>query len=151
MKLEIGESPCYSITGATPARIQLIVQPLMATLLAEHQEHPPLLDDATIDNLMKLDYCQNTLGIKIIYPILRRVEDGKEISGRFGRAKARYYTKKYAGKFYVCNHWQKKDHRANAESLRQFALDIARNNPDDHPGIPALNNHIKALSDYAKS
>lgn len=99
---------------------------------------------------MNLDYCQNTLGIKIIYPILRRVEDGKEISGRSGRAKARYYTKVYAGKFYVCNHWQEKYHRANAESLRKFALDIARNNPD-HPGIPALNNHIKALSDYAKS
>ena len=151
MKLEIGESLCYSITEEPPARLQLIVQPLMATLLDEHQEHSPLLDDATIRNLMNLDYCQNTLGIKIIYPILRRVEDGKEISGRSGRAKARYYAKKYAGKFYVCNHWQKNYHRANAESLHKFALDIAQNNPDNHPGMPALNNHIKALFDYAKS
>ena len=99
---------------------------------------------------MKLDYCQNTLGIKISFPILRRVEDGKEISGRSGLAKARYYTKKYAGKFYVCNHWQNNYHHANAESLHKFALDIAQNNPD-HPGIPALNNHIKASSNYAKS
>lgn len=148
MKLEMGESLCSSIIRNAPARLQDIVQPLMATLL---EEHPSLLDRKTIRSLMKLDYCQNTLGIKINYPILRRIEDGKEITGRSGHPKARYYTKEYAGKFYVCNHWQKKDHRANAESLRQFALDIAQENPDDHPGISALNNHIKALSDYAKS
>lgn len=139
------------ITADAPTRLQDIVQPLMATLLAEHQEHPPLLDEATIDNLMKLDYCRNALRIKISFPILRRVEDGREISGRSGPPRLRYYRDEYAGKFYVCSEWQKNYHRANAESLRQFALDIAQKNPDDHPGMPALNNHIKALSDYAKS
>ena len=131
------------ITADAPAGFQGIVQDLMATLL---EEHPTLLDEATIDNLMKLDYCRNALRIKISFPILRRVEDGRKIN-RYSR----YYKDEYAGKFYVCSEWQKKDHRANAESLRQFALAIAQNNPDDHPGIPALNNHIKALSDYSKS
>ena len=142
MKLEIGESLCYSITEEPPARLQLIVQPLMATLL---EEHPPLLDATTIHKLMDPDHCKNVLGINITnHSLLRVVEDGREISGH-----PRYYTKKYAGKFYVCKEWWA-PHHANAESLRKFALAIAQNNPDN-PGIPALNNHIKALSDCAKS
>lgn len=131
------------ITVDAPAGFQGIVQDLMATLL---EERPTLLDDATIRNLMKLDYCQNTLGIKLSYPILRRVQDGIQIDGY-----SRYYTKAYASEFYVCSQWQRKGHRANAESLHKFALAIAQSNPDDHPGMPALKNHIKALSDYAKS
>ena len=129
-------------TADAPAGFQPIVQALMATLL---EEHPTLLDEATIGNLMNLAYCQNTLGIKLSYPILRRKEDGIQIEGY-----PRYYAKPYAGKFYVCSQWQRKDHRANAESLHKFALAIAQSNPDN-PGLPALNNHIKALSDYAKS
>ena len=130
-------------TRDAPARLQDIVQPLMATLL---EEHPTLLDAETIDNLMDSDYCKNVLGIKISnLSLLRRVEDGREISGR-----SRYWAKAYAGKFYVCSEWWTAHHRANAESLHKFARAIAQNNPDD-PGIPALNNHIKALSDYAKS
>ena len=143
MKLEIGGSLCHSITGNTPAKFQPIVRALMTTLL---EEHPTLLDDATIRKLMDPDHCKNVLGISITnHSLLRGVEDGREISGHPG-----YYTKKYAGKFYVCKEWWAAHHRANAESLRKFALDIAQNNPDN-PGIPALNNHIKALSDYAKS
>lgn len=143
MKLDIGESIGYSITGNAPTRFQPIVRALMTTLL---EEHPTLLDDATIRKLMDPDHCKNVLGISITnHSLLRRVEDGRKISGH-----ARYYTKKYAGKFYVCKEWWA-PHHANAESLRKFALDIVRNNPDDHPGMPALNNHIKALSDYAKS
>lgn len=129
-------------TADAPARLQDIVQPLMATLL---EEHPSLLDDEAIHNLMDSDYCKNVLGLNITnHSLLRRVEDGREISGR-----SRYWAKAYAGKFYVCSEWWAAHHRANAESLHQFALDIAQENPDDHPGIPALNNHIKALSDYA--
>lgn len=130
------------ITADAPARLQDIVQPLMATLL---EEHPSLLDDEAIHNLMDSDYCKNVLGLNITNrSLLRKVEDGREISGH-----PRYYTKKYAGKFYVCKEWWP-PHHANAESLHKFALAIAQNNPNN-PGIPALNNHIKALSDYAKS
>lgn len=131
------------ITADAPARLQDIVQPLMATLL---EEHPTLLDDAAIHNLTDSDYCKNVLGLNITnHSLLRRVEDGREISGR-----SRYWAKPYAGKFYVCKEWWP-PHRANAESLHKFARAIAQNNPND-PGIPALNNHIKALSDYtAKS
>lgn len=130
-------------TADAPAGFQPIVQALMATLL---EEHPSLLDDEAIHNLMDSDYCKNVLGIKISnLSLLRRVEDGREISGR-----SRYWAKAYAGKFYVCSEWWAAHHRANAESLHQFARAIAQNNPND-PGIPALNNHIKALSDYAKS
>lgn len=132
------------ITADAPTRLQDIVQPLMATLL---EEHPTLLDDDDIINLMDHDYCKNVLGINIgNHALLRKVEFGALINGH-----PRYWTtKEYAGKYYVCKEWWATHHRANAESLRQFALDIARNNPDN-PGIPALKNHIKALSDYAKS
>ena len=128
------------ITADAPARLQDIVQPLMATLL---EKHPSLLDDEAIHNLMDPDYCKNVLGINITnHSLLRRVEDGRLISGH-----PRYYVKKYAGKFYVCSEWWA-PHRANAESLHKFARAIAQNNPDN-PGLPALNNHIKVLSDYA--
>ena len=132
------------ITADAPTRLQDIVQPLMATLL---EEHPTLLDDDDIINLMDHDYCKNVLGINIgNHALLRKVERGALINGY-----ARYWTtKEYAGRFYVCSEWWKDHHRANAESLHKFALAIAQKNPD-HPGIPALNNHIKALSDYAKS
>lgn len=129
------------ITADAPAGFQPIVQALMATLL---EEHPSLLDDEAIHNLMDSDYCKNVLGIKIAnHALLRKVERGALINGH-----ARYWTtKEYAGKFYVCSEWWKDHHRANAESLHKFALAIAQNNPN-HPGIPALNEHIKALSDY---
>lgn len=131
------------ITRDAPAGFQGIVQALMATLL---EEHPTLLDDEAIHNLMDPDYCKNVLGVKISnLALLRRVEDGRQISGRY-----RYWAKAYAGKFYVCSEWWAAHHHANAESLHKFALAIAQNNPDD-PGLPALNNHIKALSNYAKS
>ena len=130
------------ITADAPAGFQPIVRALMATLL---EQHPTLLDDAAIHNLMDPDYCKNVLGIKIAnHALLRKVERGALINGH-----ARYWTtKEYASKFYVCSEWWKDHHLANAESLHKFALDIAQKNPDD-PGIPALNNHIKALSDYA--
>lgn len=144
MKLEMGESLCSSITGNTPTRIQPIVRALMTTLL---EEHPSLLDDATINNLMDADHCKNVLGTNISnHALLRKVECGALINGH-----PRYWTtKEYAGKFYVCKEWWAQHHRANAQSLRQFARDIAQNNPN-HPGIPALKKYIKALSDYAKS
>lgn len=132
------------ITADAPAGFQGIVQALMATLL---EEHPTLLDAETIDNLMDSDYCKSVLGVNIgNHALLQKIEFGALINGH-----PRYWTtKEYAGKYYVCKEWGARYHRANAESLHKFALAIARNNPD-HPGIPALNNHIKALSDYAKS
>lgn len=132
------------ITANAPAGFQPIVRALMTTLL---EEYPTLLDDATIRKLMDPAYCKDVLGINISnHALLRKVERGALINGY-----ARYWTtKEYAGRFYVCSEWWKDHHRANAESLHKFALDIAQKNPD-HPGISALNNHIKALSDYAKS
>lgn len=132
-----------TITNDAPAGFQKIVQGLMTTLL---EEHPSLLDDATINNLMDADYCKNVLGIKIgNHALLRRVADGRHV-GEYSR----YYTKEYAGKFYVCSQWGASNHRANAQSLHTFARAIAQKNPG-HPGIPALTTHIKALSDCAKS
>ena len=132
------------ITADAPTGFQGIVQALMTTLL---EEHPALLDAETIDNLMDSDYCKSVLGVNIgNHALLRKVEFGALINEH-----PRYWTtKEYAGKYYVCKEWGARYHRANAESLHKFALDIAQKNPD-HPGIPALNNHIKALSDYAKS
>lgn len=129
-------------TADAPAGFQPIVQALMATLL---EEHPTLLDAETIDNLMDSDYCKSVLGVNIgNHALLRKVEFGALINGH-----PRYWTtKEYAAKYYVCKEWGARYHRANAESLHKFARAIARNNPDDR-GIPALNNHIKALSDYA--
>lgn len=124
-------------------RIQPLVQSLMKTLL---EDYPTFLSDTDINNLMNRDYIQKILGLQIGgFPLLRKMESGRR--GSVNDRKMRYYAKLYAGKFYVCKEWWKKDHLYNARSLLQFVNELADRHPA-HPGIPALERHKKALSDY---
>ena len=120
--------------------IQPIVRNLMKTLL---EDWPTLLDEADRRNLMNSDYCKNNLGLKISnLALLHRIGAGRAISGH-----DRYYEKPYAGQFYVCKEWWKKDHLDNARSLLRFVTNLTQRELN-HPGIPALERHQKALRDY---
>ena len=121
-------------------KVQPIVQNLMKTLL---EDWPTLLDEADLRNLMNSDYCKINLRLKIgNLALLRRMEAGRMISGR-----ARYWERPYAGKFYVCKEWWRSYHPDNARSLLRFVTNLTQRDPD-HPGIPALERHQKALRDY---
>ncbi len=121
-------------------RFQRLVRGLMKTLL---EEHPTLLTDADIRNMMDNDYCKKRLGLKIgNLTLLRNMETGRQISGH-----GRYWAMLYAGKFYVCNNWWDDYHFANAKALVQFIGDLAERNPD-HAGIAVLASHRKALQEY---
>ena len=123
-------------------RVQPLVQNLMQALL---EDYPDLLDGADMRNLMDRDYCKNRLGLRIQFPLLRRIAEGRKGSETDNRD--RYYAKKYAGRFYVCNYWWKAHHRSNAESLLQFVNDLIAQKPV-HPGLPALEESRKALQEY---
>lgn len=117
---------------------QCLVQKLMKALL---EDHPSLLDEADLRNLMDKDYCKNRMGLRISnYPLLRPQEDGKS---------ARYYAKLYNSRFYLCSQWWKAHHCVNAKSLLQFVDDLAQRK-QGHPGVSALERHRQALRDYIR-
>ena len=123
--------------------VQPLARSLMRTLL---EEHPTLLDDADIRNLLNRDYGQKTLGLQLGgFPLLRRLGVGRK--GSENDSQDRYYVKVYAGKFYVCSQWWKDDHLTNAQSLLLFVTQLAERAPD-HPGVPALERHRQAFQDY---
>ena len=129
--------------GNPPSRIQPIARDLMKTLL---EDHPSLLAETDIENLLNRDYTQNILGLQLAgFPLLRRREAGRRGSANDGQS--RYYGKLYAGRFYVCSQWWRDDHLDNARSLLRFMDGIADRNPT-HPGISDLERHRKALREY---
>ena len=145
------DSPDAAVKSDRPAnnqptnapQIQPLVRNLMKTLL---EDYPTFLSDTDINNLMNRDYNQKILGLQLGgFPLLRKRESGR--MGSESDSQERYYAKLYAGKFYVCSQWWKKDHYSNARSLLRFVDDIADRHLA-HPGIPALEGHKKALSDY---
>ena len=95
-------------TGAEGGNsLQDIVKDLMRTVL---EESPETLDEETID---RLETARNPLGLKIgNHTLLRKVSDGRMVGGH-----GRYWTRPYAGKWYVCSQWSKQDHRHNARTL----------------------------------
>ena len=126
----------------SPARgeFQPLVRSLMKTLL---EDFPTLLDGTDICNLLNRDYCKTNLSLQISnHALLRRVKDGRKISGR-----DRYWNHEYAGEFYVCSQWWKDHHVDNARSLLQFVEGLIERMPD-HRGIPALKRHRQAFHDY---
>ena len=127
-------------SSETEAKIQPIVEGLMQTLL---KDHPTLLDEEDIQNLMDADYCKKELGLRIGNFSLLRTD-------RSEKYRVRYWKDLYAGKFYVCSQWGKPNHTHNAKSLLRFAQDVATKRPNN-PGTSALNEHMKALSDYINS
>lgn len=132
-------SPEYP-KATPPDRLQPIVRRLMSVLL---EDHPTLLDDADVLNLLNPDYCQNELRLQISgFALLRTEREGRSVSGH-----SRYWAKLYAGRYYVCSEWWKAYHRHNAGSLLRFVTKFVQGNPG-HPGIPALVELEKMLTDY---
>lgn len=131
--------------GPTTERgsLQPLVRNLVQTLL---EDHPSLLDEADLRNLIDSDYCKTTLGLQIgNFPLLRRQADGRQ--GSATDIQDRYYRRAYAGRFYLCSQWWKAHHCANAKSLIQFVDDLAQRK-QGHPGVSALERHRQALRDY---
>ena len=123
--------------------VQPLVQSLMRTIL---EEHPTLLEESDISNMQDRDYCRKRLGLRIGgFPLLRRVGVGRKGSLTDGRD--RYYEKVYAGRFYVCSQWWKKDHLDNAQCLLRLVVGLIAKKPG-HLGIPALERHQNALTAY---
>ena len=129
--------------GNHPDKVQPLVQDLMKSLL---EDHPSLLNETDISNLMNRDYIQDILGLQLGgFPLLRRREAGRRGSDNDGGS--RFYAKLYAGRFHLCSQWWRDDHLSNARSLLRFVEEIADRDPS-HPGIPDLERHMKALQDY---
>ena len=126
-----------------PARLQPLVRSLMKALL---EDHPSLLTETDVKNLMDRDYTQNTLGLRLGgFPLLRSKEAGRR--GSDNDRQSRFYAKLYGGRFYVCSQWWRDDHLDNARSLLRFVEGLAGCDPE-HPGVPELERHGKALMNY---
>ena len=129
--------------GIPSGRIQPIVRQLMKTLL---EDHPTLLTETDLANLMTRDYTQRTMGLQLGgFPLLRRRESGR--NGSDNDERHRFYAKLYGGRFYVCSQWWKDDHFSNARSLLRSVDQLGGRDPN-HAGIPELERHSKALGDY---
>ena len=118
-------------------RIQDHVKALMQTLLVAH---PALLSDAEKRDLQDNVYCKRRLGLRIGFPLIRRVELGRK--GNDGQD--RYYARRY-GDFHVCNHWGKRYHCANAKSLLAWVEDLIARKPEC---ADVLRPHAQAFRDY---
>ena len=104
----VSKDPTYD-----PVRFQPLVRGLLRTLL---DDYPGLLTQSELDSLMESEYCKSELGLNIgNLPLLRRAQDGRDISGH-----GRYWKDVYGGGFYVCSQWWKEHHAHNAESLRRW-------------------------------
>ena len=125
-----------------PKGFQDLVQALMRTLL---EEHPTLLDDRDLRNLMDSNYCKGELGLQIAnFPLLRRRSDGTDVSGR-----ARFYKRPYAGEYYLCSQFWKDFHPYNAERFAKYVDDLVARR-QGHPGCRALKGHLAALERFVE-
>lgn len=110
------------------------------------EDHPSLLTETDVENLMDRDYTQHILGLRIAgFSLLRPREAGRRGSDNDGQD--RYYAKLYGGRFYVCSQWWRDDHLDNARSLLRLVEEIAERNRD-HPGTTDLERHKAALTGY---
>ena len=123
--------------GPPTRKIQPLVEDLMRTLLVVR---PALLSDAEKSNLTDNAYCKSRIGLRIGFPLIRRIELGRQ--GNDGRD--RYYARPYGG-FYVCSEWWKTYHRANAQGLLAWVEDLIERKPDH---ANALRPHAQAFRDY---
>ena len=122
---------------------QGIVEGLMRTLL---EDHPTLLSERDVSNLMDAEYCKGVLRLNIAnFALLRSRDQGYMVQGH-----ARYWKHVYAGEFYVCSQWWKDHHCSNASVLSRFASNLAGRRPG-HPGTPMLLRHVEALDDYVSN
>lgn len=120
--------------------IQPLVQNLMQTLLDESSS---LLTESDISNLMDRGYCQERLGLELGgFALLRRKEDGREISGH-----DRYWVKVYADRFYVTSQWWKDSHHRNAAALLSWVEGLIQQS-SGQSAATALEKHQAAFRDY---
>ena len=123
-------------------RVQPIMRNLMKSLL---EDHPSLLTETDIANLMDRDYTPKILGLQLTgFPLLRRRETGRRGSDSDGQS--RFYANLYAGRFYVCSQWWKDYHLVNARGLLRFVGEVGQD--PDHLGILVLERHMRALEEY---
>ena len=126
-----------------PDRVQPIMRNLIKSLL---EDHPSLLTETDIANLMDRDYTQKILGLQLAgFPLLRGRDAGRRGSDSGGQS--RFYARLYAGRFYVCSQWWKDYHLVNASGLLRFVGELAGRDPD-HLGIPVLERHMRTLEEY---
>ena len=123
----------------SPRRIQPLIRELMSTLL---DEHPTLLSEVDLSNLMDAEYCKKELGISMNHALLRRQEEGRDVSGH-----SRYYKDVYGGRFYVCSQWWRDVHVEKAKAMLRF-VDMLIRRKHGHADVPALERHRDALVKY---
>ena len=91
-------------------RLQDIVRDLMRTVL---EDFPGTFGEEEIG---QLENTRNPLGMKIgNHTLIRKVSEGPRISGR-----NRYWTRPFAGRWYICSQWWLKDNRHNAGKLSEW-------------------------------
>lgn len=115
--------------------LQNIVQDLMRIVL---EEFPETLDQETIN---RLETVKKPLGLKLNFTLIRKVQDGRMISGN-----ARYWKRPYAGKWYVCSQWWKDHHPHNARVLSAWVDSLVEGTGDDRARgrLVAIANRLSA-------
>ena len=140
VEVEVWENETKEELEKKSGQLQPIVQDLMKTLL---EDFPGLLTEYDLENVLKKDYCKDTLGLQLGgFALLRLREDGREISGH-----PRYWLKVYAGRYYVTNNWWAAHHVHNAESLLRWVERLI-NHRAGHAGVALLERHRATLQSY---
>ncbi len=124
------------------ATLQDLVRGLMTTLL---EDCPVLLGDAKISNLMDPQYCKRELSLRIGgHALLRETGQGRHVKGH-----ARYWSRAYGDKFFICSQWGRKNHRHNASALLSFLDQLSRENPH-HAELQDLGRHERGLRKFVR-
>lgn len=120
--------------------LQEIIRPLMQTLL---EDFPSLLTEEDIQDMKDPNYCTKVLGLKISnLSLLRDVGYGRQVSDH-----DRFYTRVYAGQYFVSNNWWADNHPHNAKALQAWVSEIIRRN-EGHLGVAALQEHWYELNSF---
>lgn len=120
--------------------LQRVVQALMKTLL---DDYPGLLGETDLRKMTDGDLCRYELGLQLGgFPLLRLKEEGRMEGGH-----PRYWSKVYAGEFYVTNNWWQAHHQENAGALARFVDGLVRRRAG-HPAVPELERRRAALEGY---
>ena len=127
--------------GKPKARgFQDIVRGLMQCVL---EDYPSTLSEGLKMSLLDDSYCRDNMGLHLGgFALLRRQEEGRMVSGH-----SRYWSRVYAGEYYVTNNWWSQYHTQNAESLLRFVENLIERRPG-FPEVDSLDAHRAALRDY---
>ena len=119
--------------------LQSIIYDFMHVIL---EQYPDILDEETM-------YClqveKNPLGLRLGYPLIRKISEGRELKGY-----SRYKIDAYAERWYVCTEWNKPYHRHNSLQFSKWAHSLSASVGDSR--IRDCLNGIKRRFDaYAES